>query len=129
VLATLVNDRLADRAAEVGAVLADSLRELTGAPGGDRIGDVRGRGLAIGLELVDPDTGERDPRFAAQVVYRAWELGVVVFYVGGNVLEITPPLVLTEEEATRAADILGRAIGDVAAGRVDAQEVAKYAGW
>jgi 4-aminobutyrate aminotransferase len=129
VLATIVNDQLPARAAKVGALLSDSLRSLAGAPGADRIGDIRGRGLAIGCELVDPSTGDPDPRFAAQVVYRAWELGVVVYYVGGNVLEITPPLVLTEAEAVKAAEILGAAIADVAAGKVDAEEVAKYAGW
>ena len=113
----------------VEAEVPDGLRALAGSPGADRIGDVRGRGLAIGLELVDPGTGERDPRLAAQVVYRAWELGAVVYYVGGNVLEITPPLVLTEAEAGRAVEILGAAIADAAAGRVNAEEVARYAGW
>jgi 4-aminobutyrate aminotransferase len=125
VLATIVGERLPERAAKVGAVLRDALRALDS----DRIGDVRGRGLAIGLELVDPTTGDRDPRLAAQVVYRAWQLGVVVYYVGGNVLEITPPLVLTETEALRAAQIIGAAIADAAAGSVDAEEVARYAGW
>jgi 4-aminobutyrate aminotransferase len=129
VLATIVNDGLAEHAAKVGALLADSLRALDGSPGADHIGDVRGRGLAIGVELVDPATGDRDARFAAQVVYRAWELGAVVYYVGGNVLEVTPPLVLTEDEAVRAAELLGAAIADAAAGKVDAREVAKYAGW
>ena len=129
VLATIVGDGLAERAATTGALLADSLRGLAGSPGADRIGDVRGRGLAIGVELVDPATGARDPRLAAQVVYRAWELGAVVYYVGGNVLEITPPLVLDEAEAGRAVEILGAALADAAAGRVDAEEVAKYAGW
>jgi len=129
VLATIVGEDLPGRAATVGALLADGLRALAGSPGADRIGDVRGRGLAIGLELVDPGTGERDPRLAAQVVYRAWELGAVVYYVGGNVLEITPPLVLTEAEAGRAVEILGAAIADAAAGRVNAEEVARYAGW
>lgn len=129
VLKTIVSDGLVDNAATVGAVLADSLRGLADSPGGDRIGDVRGRGLAVGLELVDPETGDRDPRLAAAVVYRAWELGAVVYYVGGNVLEITPPLVLTESQAMQAAEILGAAIGDAAAGKVDAEEVAKYAGW
>lgn len=129
VLATIVGDRLPEHAAKVGAQLADGLRALAGSPGSERIGDVRGRGLAIGLELVDPQTGDRDPRLAAQVVYRAWELGAVVYYVGGNVLEITPPLVLTEAEAGRAVEILGAAIADAAAGKVDAQEVARYAGW
>lgn len=125
VLATIVGEQLPERAAKVGAVLQDALRALES----DTIGEVRGRGLAIGLELVDPATGERDARLAAQVVYRAWELGAVVYYVGGNVLEITPPLVLTEAEAVRAAEIIGAAIADAAAGKVDAQEVARYAGW
>lgn len=125
VLATIVGDQLAERAAKVGAALQDALRALEL----DVIGDVRGRGLAIGLELVDPTTGGRAPRLAAQVSYRAWELGAVVYYVGGNVLEITPPLVLTEDEAARAAEILGSAIADAAAGKVDAEEVARYAGW
>lgn len=129
VLATIVEDDLAGRAATVGAVLTAALRGLAGSPGADRIGDVRGRGLAIGVELVDPTTGERDSRLAAQVVYRAWELGAVVYYVGGNVLEVTPPLILTEAEAVRAAEILGQAIADAAAGKVDAEEVARYAGW
>jgi 4-aminobutyrate aminotransferase len=125
VLATIVGEKLPERAATVGALLADGLRAL----GAERIGDVRGRGLAIGVELVDPSTGDRDPHFAAQVVYRAWELGAVVYYVGGNVLEVTPPLVLTEDEAGRAVEILGAAIADAAAGRVDDEEVARYAGW
>ncbi|MET0475122.1 MAG: aspartate aminotransferase family protein [Mycobacterium sp.] len=129
VLATIVGDRLPEHAAKVGALLADGLRGLAGSPGSDRVGDVRGRGLAIGLELVDPGTGDRDPRLAAQVVYRAWELGAVVYYVGGNVLEITPPLVLTEAEAGQAVEILGAAIADAAAGKVNAEEVARYAGW
>jgi 4-aminobutyrate aminotransferase len=129
VLATIVGDRLPEYAAKVGALLADGLRALAGAPGSERIGDVRGRGLAIGLELIDPETGERDPRLAAQVVYRAWELGAVVYYVGGNVLEITPPLVLTEAEAGQAVELLGAAIADAAAGKVNAEEVARYAGW
>src|SRR4029077_9230664 len=79
VLPSIVGEQLPERAAKVGALLADSLRALAGSPGADRIGDVRGRGLAIGLELIDPTTRDRDPRFAAQVVYRAWELGAVVY--------------------------------------------------
>lgn len=125
VLATIVDEQLPERAAKVGATLAEGLRALAS----DRIGDVRGRGLAIGVELVHPETGERDGRFAAEVVYRAWELGVVVYYVGGNVLEITPPLVLTELEAATAVEILGASITDAAAGRVNSEEVARYAGW
>ncbi|WP_099024026.1 aspartate aminotransferase family protein [Mycolicibacterium palauense] len=125
VLATIVGDDLPQRAAKVGALLAQGLHALND----EHIGDVRGRGLAIGLELIDPGTGERNPQLAAEVVYRAWQLGAVVYYVGGNVLEITPPLVITEAEAGRAVEIIGAAIADAVAGRVNSEEVARYAGW
>jgi 4-aminobutyrate aminotransferase len=98
----------------------------------DMIGDVRGRGLAIGVELVE----NRDNRHPAskscqKIVYRAFELGLLVFYVGtqSNVLELTPPLTLTQAEAEEGLAILDRAIGDVAAGRVDDAAVAAFAGW
>jgi 4-aminobutyrate aminotransferase len=94
------------------------------------IGDVRGHGLAIGLELVtDSETNTPDRRAAQQVVYRAWQLGAVVFYVGGNVLEITPPLVIDDHEVDLAVEILGSAIADTAAGRVPHELVAPFAGW
>lgn len=125
VLNTLVHDDLAGRAATVGAALQQGLHALQC----DHIGDIRGRGMAIGVELIDPRTGRPDPRLAAHTVYRAWELGAVVFYVSGSVLEITPPLILTDAQAERAVQILGQAIIDAAAGVVDAQEVAQYAGW
>ncbi|MFT4010034.1 MAG: aminotransferase class III-fold pyridoxal phosphate-dependent enzyme [Nocardioidaceae bacterium] len=128
VLRTIVEDELPARAAATGAVLQEGLRATDG-PGSARIGDVRGRGLAIGLELVAEDGRTPDPLLAAQVVYRAWQLGAVVYYVGGNVLEITPPLVLTEQEAQRAAEIITRAIDDAVAGLVPEEVVAPYAGW
>ena len=62
-------------------------------------------------------------------MYRAFELGVVMFYVGGNVLEITPPLVISDEQIDRAVDIIGTAVADAAAGKVPADVVAAYAGW
>ena len=130
VLATIAPRTAGRRAAKVGAAASDALRGLAGSPGADRIGEVRGRGLAIGLELVDPQTGDRDPRLAAQVVYRAWELGAVVFYVGGNVLEITPPLVLTEDGGSPAVgNPRRRHRATRPPGRSNAEEVARYAGW
>ena len=62
-------------------------------------------------------------------MYRAWQLGAVVYYVGGNVLEITPPLVISDDEIDRAVRILDQAISDAIAGRVDDEEVRAYAGW
>jgi 4-aminobutyrate aminotransferase len=64
-------------------------------------------------------------------VYRAWQLGLIVFYAGtySNVLEITPPLILTEAEVDEGVAILDQAIDDAVNGRVDEAAVAAYAGW
>jgi len=136
VLRTLREERLPEAAAAAGARLMAGLREVAAGsgPGGDtaagHIGDVRGRGLAIGVDLVsDRASNTRDPALAAKVVYRAWQLGAVVYYVGGNVLEVTPPLIITDAEVDRAVQILGEAIADAASGVVSDDEVAPYAGW
>jgi len=76
--------------------------------------------------------GGSDPARGARyiiTVYRAWQLGAVVYYVGGNVLEITPPLVITDEEVDRALEVIGQAIGDAVRGLVSDEEVAPYTGW
>ena len=70
-------------------------------------------------------------RETAKVVYRAFELGLVLYYVGvgSNVLEMTPSLLLGGDEAAAAVEILGRAIADVEAGRVADDAVVGFAGW
>jgi 4-aminobutyrate aminotransferase len=130
VLQVIETDGLADRAADVGGVLIGRLRESARASAW--IGDVRGRGLAIGVELIeDPRTRAPARRLAAQAVYRAWELGAVLYYVGmnSNVLELTPPLILSSEEAERGAAIVVQAIEDAAAGKVPDAKLADFQGW
>lgn len=136
VLRTLIAEDLSAAAAERGAQLSDALKRIAagegryGAKVAERIGDVRGRGLAIALDLVsDRAAMTRDPDLARKVVYRAWQLGVVVFYVGGNVLEITPPLVITPEQVSDAVAILEQSIADVIDGAVSDEEIAPYLGW
>ncbi len=93
---------------------------------------MRGRGLVLGVELVTDRTARTPARAqTAQIVYRAHELGLVLYYVGmrSNVLELTPPLVLTEADIDAALDLLDSALADVAAGRVDAGAVRQFAGW
>ncbi len=123
-------DGLLKNASQVGAYLHTGLRRLQDEH--PLVGDVRGLGLIQGVELVkDRDTKEPASREAAKVVYRAFELGLLVFYVGmfSNVLEITPPLILTEAEADEGVAILDQALSDVEAGRVSDEAISRYAGW
>lgn len=129
-LDAIERDELLANAALVGPRLADMLR--ASADRSELIGDVRGRGLALGVELVrDRATKEPANRETAKVCFRAAELGLAIFYVGmrSNVLEVTPPLSLTIEEAEEGVGILSAAIEDVARGRVPDASVAGFAGW
>ena len=126
VLRTIIDEDLSGRARRAGERLRAGLVAADLA----NIGDVRGHGLSIGCELVeDRQDKVRAKRLAAQVVYRAFELGAAVFYVGGNTLEITPPLVITDDEVDIGVGILVQAIRDAAAGKVPDELVATYAGW
>lgn len=130
ILRHIRDDGLIDNAAVRGRQLMDGLAAMQGRH--ELIGDVRGRGLAIGIELVkDRETKEPATTDAAKVVLRCYQLGVFVTYVGmaSNVPELTPPLTLTADEASEALAVLDRAIGDVAAGRVGDDEIAAFAGW
>ena len=76
------------------------------------VGDVRGQGLMIGIELVADKQKTPAAKQAVQLRARCREQGVLVGLGGvyGNVLRLQPPLVLTETEADKACDILEKAI-------------------
>jgi 2,2-dialkylglycine decarboxylase (pyruvate) len=113
-------DGLAARAAAMGARLKDGLRALQARH--PWIGDVRGRGLLLGLEFVDEDGGRR--RSAAElsdaVTDRALELGLSANIVragaSGGVMRIAPPLTVRAEEIDLGLALLGEAMRAVAAG-------------
>lgn len=115
-----------------GAQLRDLLEEYAGSerPGAAHVGDVRGRGLSLGIELVLGD-GERTPaaQLTAKAAYRAWELGAVVYPVRGNVLELTPALTISAADVDRAAALVAQAIDDAAAGAISDEQIEPYRGW
>ncbi|HRA47142.1 MAG TPA: aspartate aminotransferase family protein [Thermomicrobiales bacterium] len=120
---------LVDHAAEVGAYLLERLQTLRKHA---VVGDVRGMGLICGVDLVtDRISKHPNQPVAAKVVYRCWQLGLILFYAGawGNALEITPPLILTRAEVDEGVAILDQAITDVLAGKVRDEDIAAYAGW
>lgn len=75
------------------------------------IGDVRGRGLLIGIELVEDRTGKAPARaLAERVLYRCLDRGLSFKTTMGNVLTLTPPLVVSEAQMLQALDIIEEAI-------------------
>jgi 4-aminobutyrate aminotransferase len=113
----LLRDGIVGNAADVGAHLMSRLKALA-----DRhplIGDVRGRGLMIGVELVrDRRTKERATDERDAVVTACFERGLLVLGAGKNAVRFSPPLVLTREQADTAVKIFDQALGavEVAAG-------------
>jgi len=97
---------LVERAREIGWLLLD---RLTSAQAADpRIGDVRGRGAMVAIELVDPATGEPDAVLTAEVARRTHAEGVIVLTCGtyGNVIRLLPPLVIGDELLGEGLDVL-----------------------
>ena len=78
------------------------------------VGDVRGKGLMIGIEIVrDQKTKERAGEFRNDIVNRAFEKGLLLLGAGENSIRVAPPLMIDEEQADFAARTLESCIADV----------------
>jgi 4-aminobutyrate aminotransferase/(S)-3-amino-2-methylpropionate transaminase len=115
---------LAGRARHIGEVMLPRLREL--AARHPAIGDVRGRGAMLAVELVEPGaasgpgpggTRTPDPAATKAVAAACHARGLIVLTAGtyGNVLRFLPPLVLPDHLMTEGLDILGEAFSEVLA--------------
>ncbi|MVA98086.1 aspartate aminotransferase family protein [Nitratireductor sp. CAU 1489] len=108
-IAIIREDGLAERAAELGAYAMDRLRELMAKS--RHVGEVRGRGLMIGVELVDDRDDYQPARdMAERVYYRCLERGLSFKISAGNVLTLSPPLVIGREELDSALAIVEDAV-------------------
>ncbi len=112
-LDVIEKENLLQNSAEVGAHM---LKRMSDWPKKHRIvGDVRGRGLMIGVEIVkDQKTKEYGAELRDKIVELAFERGILFLGCGPSTVRIAPPLVVTKDEADAAVDALEESIEIVA---------------
>jgi 4-aminobutyrate aminotransferase/(S)-3-amino-2-methylpropionate transaminase len=113
VLETIEEEDLVAKARRIGEIMLPRLKALQ--ERFDVIGDVRGRGAMIAIELVEPGTKEPNPTAVQEVVKRCHAEGLLVLTAGtyGNVLRFLPPLVIPEHLLEEGLGILEKAIAEL----------------
>ncbi len=110
---TIESDGLIDRAKQIERIAIERLSRLQASD--DRIGDVRGRGAMIAIELVKSGTADPDPELTLKLANAAHAAGVVILTCGmfGNVVRLLPPLTITDELLTEGLDVLAGLLGEL----------------
>jgi len=112
VLDVLKSEKLADNAEKVGGYMLDRLKEI--AKEHEIIGDVRGKGMMIGVELVKDRTTKEPARDARDdLMKKAFERGLILLGAGASSLRLAPPLILTKEQADVGLGIFEEALNDI----------------
>ncbi|MED7926694.1 4-aminobutyrate--2-oxoglutarate transaminase [Nonomuraea sp. LP-02] len=113
VLETIEEEDLVAKARRIGEIMLPRLEAMK--ERFDVIGDVRGRGAMIAIELVEPGTKEPNPTAVQAVVKRCHAEGLLVLTAGtyGNVLRFLPPLVIPEHLLDEGLGILEKAIAEL----------------
>ena len=108
-LKIMEQDRLVENAEAMGARLLEGIRgAVAGLP---IVGEVRGRGLMVCVDLVDPDGSGRplDAKRVADLDREAWDRGAIV-YARGSVLRLAPPLCITREETDQLVGVVADSV-------------------
>ncbi len=107
-------DNLIANAEVMGERLRDGLQRAVGKT--RIVGEVRGRGLLVCAELVEPNGSGRplDKELVAQLDRKAWDRGAIV-YARGQVVRLAPPLCITRDEVDQLVDIVAASIGELEA--------------
>lgn len=107
-LEVIEEEGLQENSAKVGAHLIDQLSQLPK----KWVGDIRGKGLMIGLELISERGDPLDADRVAKVFERTKDLGLLVGKggIGGNILRFSPPMCVTKEDVDQTVEILDRSI-------------------
>lgn len=111
---SLVEEELADNASAVGAYLTERMRDVQQRY--DCIGDVRGRGLMLGVEFVkDQQTKDPAPALAQHIMEYAFKRGLLLLTCGASTIRLCPPLVLTKAEVDEGMELFEMALQDALA--------------
>jgi len=112
VIDVIREERLLENATVQGAYIMKRLEELKQQT--EIIGDVRGKGLMIGMEIVEnKETKKPAPKKAAEIMKRSWKRGVAVITCGVSTIRIAPPLNITKELVDSALGIIGDVVKEV----------------
>jgi 4-aminobutyrate aminotransferase len=110
----LLEESLIENAARMGRHLLDRMRDWPARF--PHVGQVRGLGLMIGIEMVrDQSTRERAPEMRDRVIHLAFERGLLVLGAGENSIRLCPPLVITRDQCDFALDTLAECLTAAAA--------------
>ncbi|HIH00727.1 TPA: aminotransferase class III-fold pyridoxal phosphate-dependent enzyme, partial [Thermoplasmata archaeon] len=105
----ILEQKLPERSVRLGAHAMKRLNEMKGTY--DIIGDVRGKGLMIGVEMVKSKSG-KEPLLVPQIQGLVWKKGLMMITAGmfGNVFRIAPPLIISQEQLDIGLDIFESAV-------------------
>ena len=111
----LVEREYVGNAAEVGAYFMDGLRQLQTRHA--TIGEVRGKGLMIGIELVE-DRESKTPakKYCEKILHRAFHNGLILLSCGASTIRFMPPLLITKRDVDEALAILEASLVEAADG-------------
>jgi 4-aminobutyrate aminotransferase/(S)-3-amino-2-methylpropionate transaminase len=115
VMDVMRDEKLPERAARIGSVVEERMQSW--AADHDIVGDVRGLGAMMGMELVrDPGTKEPADKEAAAILAAAREMGLIVLRAGThhNVIRTLMPLTIPDDQLMEGLDMLGSALAEVA---------------
>jgi 4-aminobutyrate aminotransferase len=112
VIDVIKEERLLENATKQGAYIMKRLEELK--EQSEIVGDVRGKGLMIGLEIVaDKENKKPAPDKASEVMRRSWKRGVAIITCGVSTIRIVPPLNITRELVDSAIEIIEDVVKEV----------------
>jgi len=127
-LEVIKDEKLIEKSADLGDYAKERFQALMEEY--EIIGDVRGLGLSIGVDLVKDRKGKEGNReAAAKICYRCWEKGVIIIFLGDGVLRFQPPLVITREEIDKAIDVIEESMKEYMAGDIPDEILETAKGW